>query len=441
MTVESLPVTVISGFAGAGKTTLKNQLLAQAGDQRIAVIDDSDLRHAIDALTHARTGARSFDAVIAEQPASGEPMSVAEAFAEGLDDETADDGDEHAHDDSVASDANESTRPVAAHIDTMVTVIDASRFLADLASSDSLADRGIAVAGHDDRTVGEVVIEQVEFCDVLVINKADLVTDDELSTLRHILTKLNSRATQIVSRFGEVSIDDLVNATNFDFEAVASAPGWLVALDHDADSVIEDDEAGAGIFVYRARRPFHPARFFALLHEEWKGVLRSKGYFWIASRNDMAGTLSQAGGTCRHGPAGYWWVAQPAEEWPDDEAFRAEIASDWFSSPDEDGNETIGDRRQELVMIGLNLDRDAWQAKLDACLLGDMEFADGPDAWLAYDDPFPQWDDDHDHDGEHDHEHEHEHGHEHGDAHDHDHDHGHDHDDGHDDDNDHGHRH
>ncbi|MEX3823569.1 GTP-binding protein, partial [Paraburkholderia sp. BR14262] len=156
-------------------------------------------------------------------------------------------------------------------------------------------------------------------------------------------------------------------------------------------------------FVYRARRPFHPERFWALLNQEWKGVLRSKGFFWLATRNDVTGTLSQAGGVCRHGPAGTWWAALPREEWPQDAELEKEIAADWQGDLDDP---SVGDRRQELVMIGVDLERDAWRAKLDACLLNDAEYAAGPQAWLGYADPFPSWeldDDDHDHDhGDHD---------------------------------------
>ena len=403
MTDFSLPVTVLCGFAGAGKSTVSACLAAHLPQRRIARLDDADPSSAIRALAQAH----SSDAVIVELPCWADPISFVEPFIEAFFDETDPNAEASAHD------------VPPAHIDTVVTVIDASRFLSDLASSDSLAERGITTAHDDDRTVGEVIIDQVEFCDVLVINQIDRTDAATIDRLRHLLAKINPRAQQIVTQFGQVSGDALVDAGLFDFEAAASAPGWLVALDHDASALVHNDAAGAGMLVYRARRPFHPARFFALLHEEWKGVLRSKGYFWIASRNDMAGTLSQAGGTCRHGPAGYWWVAQPADEWPEDEAFRAEIAHDWLSSLDANGQETVGDRRQEIVMIGFELDRNAWRHKLDACLLDDAEFHGGPQAWAAIEDPFPQWDEDHDHD--------HDDGHDHDHTHDHDHDHGHNH--------------
>ena len=402
MTDFSLPVTLVCGFARAGKTTVREHLASHAS-KRVVTLED------IEPLIQLReiAATRGADAAVVELPGWAEPMSVAESFVD--DDDTL--GDE----------------PPLVHIDTVVTVVDATSILKDLASSDSLNERGIRAPDGDDRTIGEVVVEQIEFCDVLLINRAAHIDEADLDRLRHVLAKLNPRAQQLMTDDGKVDADTIVDAALFDFEAAASAPGWLMALDHNAASLVHDDAAGAGMFVYRARRPFHPARFFGLLHDDWSGVLRSKGYFWIASRNDMAGTVSQVGQTCRHGPAGFWWIAQPAEEWPDDEAFKAELAHDWFSSPDAEGRETVGDRRQELVLIGMHLDRDAWQRKLDACLLTDAEFAGGPDGWSAFEDPFPEWEDDHDHDdhdhphGDHDHDDEPDHGH------DHDHDHGHDH--------------
>jgi G3E family GTPase len=285
-------------------------------------------------------------------------------------------------------------------------VVDAFNFLRDYASADALAERGIAASEEDDRTLVELLIEQIEFCDVLVVNKADLVSADELTRLQRILARLNPRAAQVVSRFGEVPLAEVLNTGRFDFDEASSAPGWLASLNHEHDHEHEHghahhseaDEFGIGNFIYRARRPFHPERLWTLLHQEWKGVLRSKGFFWLATRNDIAGSLSQAGGACRHGPAGMWWAAQERSEWPDgDDELAAEIAADWFGDPDD---LSIGDRRQELVMIGVGIDAATWQAKFDACLLTDAEYATGPQAWQQFADPFPAWDfdeDDHDH--------------------------------------------
>jgi G3E family GTPase len=220
---------------------------------------------------------------------------------------------------------------------------------------------------------------------------------------------------QIVSHYADVAPADVLDTRHFDFDATSGSAGWLVTLteDHDPEPHVHADDAGVSTFVYRARRPFHPERLWALLHEEWKGVLRSKGFFWLATRNEIGGTLSQAGGTCRPAPAGTWWAAQDRSEWPEgDDELMDEIAADWYGDA---SDFSIGDRRQELVMIGVDIDAPAWRAKLDACLLTDDEYASGPEAWKAFADPFPAWDldddDDHDH---HDHgDHDHGHGHHH----------------------------
>jgi G3E family GTPase len=403
-----LPVTVISGFVGAGKTALVEQILSNRTGPRVAAVvtDLAAVRLDIDSAARASSTAlrvnlpngcacvqahedlleqlaglaseHRFDAIVIEAASTDEPIGIVESIL----------GDE-----SLAT---------LVRVDTALTVVDAAGFLREYASADALSERGLAAHEDDDRTIVEVLIEQVEFCDVFVINKADLVSADDLAHLQAVLAALNPRAAQIVSSYGNANVEEVLGTARFDYDVTSNAAGWLALL-HDPSSH-EDKSSGQGIghVVYRARRPFHPQRLWALLHEEWKGVLRGKGFFWLATRNEIGGSLSQAGGACRPAPAGTWWAAQDRSEWPEgDDELLEEIAADWYGDADDF---TIGDRRQELVLIGVDLEALQWRAKFDACLLTDDEFALGEDGWLALADPFPAWDlEDEDHDHGHDH--------------------------------------
>ncbi len=399
-----VPVTVLSGFPGAGKTTVLNHILANSAGRRIAaLVDDSvsDARHALAHSVATPPHAQAcqfdlpngsvcrllrddllreiqrlidedhFDAILIEASGVAEPMRIAETF------------EDHA------------VLAGAVRLDTLVTVIDASSFLRDYGCEETLAERSLVSHEADDRALAELLVEQIEFCDVLIINKADLVSTDEIKQVQRLLGALNPRARQCVVRLGSVPLNEVLMTGRFDIDATAGGPGRLALLDAEDDYL---QRYANDHLVYRARRPFHPERWWAMLHQEWPGVLRSKGFFWLATRPDIAGSLAQAGSVCRHGPAGLWWAAQSRSEWPDDEGWRSEIVADWYGDLD---NATIGDRRQELVLIGFGLDTAAWRAKFDACLLTDDEYAQGRHTWAAYDDPFPPWlhDDDEPHAG------------------------------------------
>ena len=374
---QPLPVTLLSGLPGAGKTTLLEHLITHCGELRIAIIrtPSDDLSSDIARIASEN----AFDAIVVEAPGTADPQALAEALV---------------FDNDIA------------HLDTLVTVVDAGRFLIDYASAEGLQERGIAGDDDDDRTIVEVLTEQLEFADVIVINKTDLIDSPALAKLKSILHALNPRAELIDARYGAVPVNEVVKTDRFDFDATSSAPGWLAMLNAPDDATVTD-AFGVGGFVYRARRPFHPQRLWTLLHLEWPDVLRCKGFFWLATRSDIGGSLSQTGGALRHGPAGMWWAAQDRSEWPtSDIELEAEIAAEWFGDADD---MSIGDRRQELAMIGVDLDESYWRQAFDACLLTDEEWSLGPKGWLSLSDPFPSWeiddeDDDHDH---HDHHHHH----------------------------------
>jgi G3E family GTPase len=392
-----LPVTVLSGFLGAGKTTVLNHILNNRQGLKVAVIvndmseinidaqqlnNQVELNRAEEKMIEMSNGCicctlredlllevnrlaqqGRFDYLVIESTGIAEPLPVAETFT--FEDE---DGVSLSH---------------VSRLDTMVTVVDAVNFLKDFHQADMLQDTAESLGEEDERSVADLLVDQVEFCDVILISKTDLCTAEQLHEVKGVLKSLNPQAEVIEIAHGQVDLNKVIGTHRFDFEKAEQAPGWL--QEARGEHTPETEEYGISSFSYVARKPFHPKKFYDFLHQEWPTgrLIRSKGYFWLASRPQFAGQWSQAGGIARHGAAGLFWKAVPEDRWPEDEESIQVIKQNWV--------EPFGDMRQELVFIGQNLDQEEVTTMLDDCLLTDEELLAGKAVWEELPDPFPRW--------------------------------------------------
>ena len=396
-TIKKLPVTVLSGFLGAGKTTVLSHILNNREDKKVAVIvnDMSEINIDSEIVKNEITLNRSeeklvemsngcicctlredlleevtnlakqerFDYLVIESTGISEPLPVAETF--------------------TFADENGISLSDVATLDTMVTVVDSVNFLKDYEEAKYLQDTGESLGDEDERSVADLLVDQVEFADIILISKTDLISADDLERLKAILKTLNTFAKLVPIEKGNVDISQVLNTGLFDFERAQRAPGWLKEMR--GEHVPETEEYGISSFVYEARRPFNPAKFFQFLHgtKDYGKLIRSKGFFWLATRPEFAGQWSQAGGIAHYGFARMFWMAVPKKDWPEDEEYLESIREQWV--------EPFGDMRQELVFIGQHLDKEKMIKSLDECLLTEDEVLKGREYWESLNDPFPAW--------------------------------------------------